>query len=221
MGYPYGPPQGHDPYAGQGYAQPGYAPDPYGGQPGYAQPYGAPVQNGYGAPAYGAAPYPYVPGYGEPRAGGGTAITAAVLALLLSLLGLTLMGIALAVILGSDAASASETEFRGAVTAAMLVGAVPCLLLLLGSILLFRRKTAGRVLLIVLSGLSLVFSLLSTVLPLVTGNGAAGEEATVVLIGGAVSGAVPLVIFLLAVAPSTGRWIRAGRSIGYQQYPQY
>jgi hypothetical protein len=214
MGYPYGPQQGHDPYAGQGYAQPGYGPDLYGGQPGYAQPYGAPVQNGYGATPYGA-PYPYAPGYGEPRAGGGTAITAAVIALLLSILGLLVMGIATAVILGSDAATTSENEFRGALTVGMLIGAVPCLLLLLGSILLFRRKTAGRVILILLSGLGLVFSVLSTAIPLISGNGAAGEEATFVLIGGAVSGAAPLLIFLLAVAPSTGRWIRAGRPGGY------
>ncbi|MEV0539101.1 hypothetical protein [Nocardia salmonicida] len=220
MGYPYGPQQGHDPYAGQGYAQPGYGPDPYGGQPGYPQPYGAPVQNAYGAPAYGA-PYPYAPGYGEPRAGGGTAITAAVIALLLSILGLLVMGIATAVIFGSDAATTSENEFRGALTVGMLIGVVPCLLLLLGSILLFRRKTAGRVILLLLSGLALVFSVLSTALPLISGNGVAGEEATYVLIGGAVSAAAPLLIFLLAVAPSTGRWIRAGRSGGYQQYPQY
>ncbi|TCK00931.1 hypothetical protein [Nocardia alba] len=211
MGYPYGPQQGQDPYAGQGYAQPGYGPDPYG----YAQPYGAPVQNGYGAPVYGVAPYPYGPGYGEPRAGGGTAITAAVIALLLSILGLGVMGVATAVIMGSDATSRSEKDFRAALTVGMLIGAVPCALLLLGSILLFRRKTAGRVILILLSGIGVVFSVLSTVIPLVSGNGVAGEEATVVLIGGAVSGAAPLLIFLLALAPSTGRWIRAGRPGGY------
>ncbi|KQY30584.1 hypothetical protein ASD42_25340 [Nocardia sp. Root136] len=143
------------------------------------------------------------------------------IALLLSILGLLVMGIATAVIFGSDAATTSENEFRGALTVGMLIGVVPCLLLLLGSILLFRRKTAGRVILLLLSGLALVFSVLSTVLPLISGNGVAGEEATYVLIGGAVSAAAPLLILLLAVAPSTGRWIRAGRSGGYQQYPQY
>ncbi|MFD4353007.1 hypothetical protein ACFWPX_10640 [Nocardia sp. NPDC058518] len=222
MGYPYGPQQGQDPYAGQGYAQPGYGPDPYGGQPGYgSQPYGAPVQNGYGAPAYGAAPYPYAPGYGQPRAGGGTAITAAVISLLLSLLALAGIGIAAAILIGEDTGSVAGDEVRNAATVSLLIGSAVCLLWLLGAILLFRRKTAGRVILIVLSGLGLVFSVLSTVLPLVTGNGAAGNEATIVLIGGVVGGAVPLLIFLLAVAPSTGRWIRAGQSGGYQQYPQY
>ncbi|MFD6398813.1 hypothetical protein [Nocardia sp. NPDC060249] len=221
MGYPYGPQQGQDPYAGQGYAQPGYGPDPYGGQPGYAQPYGAPVQNGYGAPVYGAAPYPYAPGYGEPRAGGGTAITAAVISLLLSLLGLAGIGIAAAFLFSEDTGGATGDEVRSAATVSLLIGAAVGLLWLLGAILLFRRKTAGRVILILLSGAGLVFCVLSTAIPLLAGNGAAGEEATFVLLGGAVSGAVPLLIFLLTVAPSTGRWIRAGRQGGYQQYPQY
>ncbi|MFE1595161.1 hypothetical protein [Nocardia sp. NPDC058705] len=218
MGYPYGPQQGQDPYAGQGYAQPGYGPDPYGAQPGYAQPYGAPAHNGYGAPAYGAAPYP---GYGQPRAGGGTAITAAVISLILSVLGLGGIGLAAAILFSENTGSATPDEVRSAATLSLLVGSAACLLWLLGAILLFRRKTSGRVILIILSGIGVVFSVLSTAIPLLSGNGAAGDEATMVLIGGAVGGAIPLLIFLLVVAPSTGRWIRAGRPGGYPQYPQY
>ncbi|MGW6119701.1 hypothetical protein ACWFRF_11695 [Nocardia sp. NPDC055165] len=217
MGYPYGPQQGHDPYAGQGYAQPGYGPDPYGGQPGYPQPYGAPVQNGYGAPAYGAAPYPYAPGYGEPRAGGGTAITAAVISLLLSLLALAGLGIAAAILFGENTGSAAGDEVRSAATVSLLIGAAVGLLWLLGAILLFRRKTAGRVILILLSTLALIFSAISIVAAVSTGS----EEPTVTLVGGIITSIIPLLILVLAAAPSTGRWIRAGRPSGYQHYPQY
>ncbi|MFD4458223.1 hypothetical protein [Nocardia sp. NPDC058480] len=217
MGYPYGPQQGQDPYAGQGYAQPGYAPDPYGGQPGYAQPYGAPVQNAYGAPAYGAAPYPYAPGYGEPRAGGGTAITAAVISLLLSLVALGGLGIAAAVLLGEENGPAAGSEVRIAATVSLLIGAAVGLLWLLGSILLFRRKTAGRVILILLSTIALIFSAISIVAAVSSGS----EEPEVTLIGGIITSLLPFLILVLAAAPSTGRWIRAGRPGGYQQYPQY
>lgn len=173
MGYPYGPQQGHDPYAGQGYAQPGYGPDPYGGQQGYPQPYGAPVQNGYGAPAYGA-PYSYAPGYGEPRAGGGTAITAAVISLLLSLIALGGLGIAAAFLFGEDTGRAAGDEVRSAAAVSLLVGAAVGLLWLLGAILLFRRKTAGRVILILLSTLALIFSAISIVAAVSSGSEEAG-----------------------------------------------
>ncbi|WP_446223828.1 hypothetical protein ACTWPB_00690 [Nocardia sp. IBHARD005] len=143
------------------------------------------------------------------------------IALLLSLISLGGLGLGLAILLSTDATSARDEAGREDVATALAIGSAPALLLLLGAILLFRRKTAGRVILIILSGLGLVFSVLSTVIPLVTDNGAAGEEAAFVLIGGVVVGAVPLLIFLFAVAPSTGRWIRDGRPGGYQQYPQY
>ncbi|MFD3705452.1 hypothetical protein ACFWUP_20115 [Nocardia sp. NPDC058658] len=219
MGYPYGPQQGHDPYAGQGYAQPGYGHDPYGGQQGYPQPYGAPVQNGYGAPAYGAAPYP---GYGQPRAGGGTAITAALFALLLSLVSLGGVGLGLAILLSTEATSASDEAGREGVLIALAIGSAPALLLLLGSILLFRRKTAGRVLLILLTSISLIGLGLSAAAGIAANRNEYGWQTTpATLVGLAIVGAIPLLIFVMAAAPSTGRWIRAGRQGGHQQYPQY
>ncbi|APE32735.1 hypothetical protein BOX37_00700 [Nocardia mangyaensis] len=213
MGYPYGPQQGHDPYAGQGYAQPGYV-DPYGAQPGYAdpygaQPYGAPA---YGVPAYGAVPHP---GYGQPRAGGGTAITAAVIALLLSLLGLAGIGIAAAILLGTESTSATDAAGREEVTVAIALGAVPALLLFLGSVLLFRRKTAGRVILILLSSASLIFTAISIVATVSTEG---SDGLGFLLIGGIVTGSIPLLLLLLAAAPSTGRWIKAGRQPAYPYY---
>ncbi|MGW5451723.1 hypothetical protein [Nocardia sp. NPDC003979] len=206
MGYPHGP-QGYDPYAAQGYAQPGYAPDPY-AQPYGAQPY---AEYGYGAPAYGA----YPPGYGQPRPGGGTAITAAVISLLLSLIALGGLGIAAAVIFGTEPTSATDEAGRSEVTIGLAIGAVPSLLWFLGSILLFRRKTAGRVLLILLSVLALAGTWVSVLMAL---SQTSSSET-----GGAIAGALvvsffPLIILILTAAPSTGRWIRAGRPSPYPHY---
>ncbi|MGW4632604.1 hypothetical protein [Nocardia sp. NPDC004415] len=202
MGYPYGPQQGYDPYAGQGYAQP---------QPGYgAQPYMAPgPQYGYGAPAYGAAPYGAMPGYGQPRAGGGTAITAALLALVLSMFG----GVGLLVTM------AAMSEIDGAASDAMAVplilGGGACLLWFLGSILLFRRKAAGRVILIILSTLALAGVGISTLITLDS-----GADPGPALVGSVIGGGLALLILCLAAAGSTGRWIREGRHT-QPPYPYY
>ncbi|MEV0061039.1 hypothetical protein [Nocardia sp. NPDC050718] len=206
MGYPYGPQQGHDPYAG-GYAQPGYAADPY-AQQGYApQPYGYAQQPapgyGYGAPAYGA----------PQRAGGGTGITAALLSLLISLFALIGLGVVAATELNTD--SVRSDDARAGTIAGIAIAAVPALLWLLGSILLFRRKTAGRVILIILSTIGLLISAISVAI-------AASEGAPpAVVIGSVVATCIPLLILLCAAAPSTGRWIRAARQPAYAPYPYY
>ncbi|MFD6398814.1 hypothetical protein [Nocardia sp. NPDC060249] len=210
MGYPHGPQQGYDPYAGQ--PRPGAM--PYGSQPGYgAQPYAGPEYS-VGAQASGAAPYPgyATSGPGGPRANGGTAITAAVIALLVSLGGLTIMGIAAAVILFSEPSSASEDEFRSTLTIVIVIGALPALLLLIGAYLLFRRKTAGRVILILVSSLTLLYIVFNAV---TSPMDVEGQEIAFALLGVVIIGSVPLVILLLAAAPSTGRWIRAGRPGGH------
>ncbi|MFC8385541.1 hypothetical protein [Nocardia sp. NPDC057272] len=210
MGYPHGPQQGYDPYAGQ--SHPGGV--PYSSQPGYgAQPYVTPEYSA-GAQAFGAAPYPgyVIPGPGRPSAGGGTAITAAVIALLVSLGGLTIMGIAAAVILFSEPNTASEDEFRSTLTIIIVIGAVPALLLLIGAHLLFRRKTAGRVILVLVSALALLYLAVNAV---ISPMEAEGQEMVFALFGVVIVGSVPLVLLLLAAAPSTGRWIRAGRPGAY------
>ncbi|MBC7300583.1 MAG: hypothetical protein H5T78_06475 [Nocardia sp.] len=209
MGYPYGPQQGQDPYAGQGYAHPGYAPDPYGAQPGY----GAYAQHGYGAPAYGAVPYPYAPGYGQPRPSGGTAITAAVIALLLSLISGLALAIGAAATLGTSGSSNVDTSV---IMVPLLIGGGVCSLWFIGSILLFRRKAAGRVILILLSSLGVLGMGVSTVVSL--GN---TDDPAPTIVGGLVGGLLALLILCLAAAPSTGRWVRAGRPGRYQPYPQY
>ncbi len=210
MGYPYGPQQGHDPYAG-GYAQPGYAADPY-AQQGYAaqpygygqQPYAAPsYEYGYGAPAYGA----------PQRAGGGTGITAALLSLLISLVALIGLGVIAAAELSTE--SSRSDDARAGTIAGLAIAAVPALLWLLGSILLFRRKTAGRVILIILSTIALLISAISVAV-------SASEGAPPGLVAGSVvATCVPLLILVCASAPSTGRWIRAARQPAYPPYPYY
>ncbi|WP_280305585.1 hypothetical protein [Nocardia neocaledoniensis] len=220
MGYPYGPQQGADPYAG-GYAQPGYAPDPYAG--GYAQPGHAPgsYAGGYAQPGYAPDPYaaqvpygaaqphphgygygaPY--GYGQPRPSGGTAITAAVIALLISLV--TCGGMAIAMVAVTSLRNPTAANFAPA-AGGLAVG----LLWLLGSILLFRRKTAGRVILILLSSIALIGGGIATAI----GASGSGEPAAG-LIGGLVGLSIPFLILVMAAAPSTGRWIRAGRQSAY------
>ncbi|WP_280222609.1 hypothetical protein [Nocardia neocaledoniensis] len=206
MGYPYGPQQGADPYAG-GYAQPGYAPDPYAG--GYAQPGYAPDPSA--AQAYGAQPYPYgaqpygygAPVYGQPRPGGGTAITAAVISLLISLV--TCGGMAIAMVAVTSLRNPTAVNFAPA-AGGMAIG----LLWLLGSILLFRRKTAGRVILILLSSIALIGGGITTAI----GASGSGEPAAG-LIGGVVALSIPFLILVMAAAPATGRWIRAGRQPRY------
>ncbi|MGS2807920.1 hypothetical protein [Nocardia sp. MW-W600-9] len=211
MGYPYGPQQSQDPYAG-GYAQPGYAADPY-AQQGYAaqpygygqQPYAAPgYEYGYGAPAY-AAPQ---------RAGGGTGITAALLSLLISLFALIGLGVIAAAELSTESIGADD-DARAGTIAGLAIASVPALLWLLGSILLFRRKTAGRVILIILSTIGLLISAISVAV-------SAGEGAPPALVAGSVvATCIPLLILVCASAPSTGRWIRAARRSAYPAYPYY
>ncbi|WP_446223829.1 hypothetical protein ACTWPB_00695 [Nocardia sp. IBHARD005] len=233
MGYPHGPQQGYDPYSGQrpaGYARPGYGADqyagspqpgldaaPYGGQPGYVvQPYGTPeygygpqayAHNGYRAQATGAAPHQYIPGYGQPRAGGGTAITAAVIALLASLaVGLTTAIQPWRLMVLMDHAG---IRFYS-VTVPYIVGGGVAVLWFGGSILLFGRKPVGRVLVIIMSSLLFVVFGVSAAVSM-SNTGDPIPEIFVALPGCG----LPLLILALAAAPPTGRWIRAGRPGGY------
>lgn len=205
MGYPYGP-QGNDPYG-----QP---------QPGYADPY---AQQGYGAPAYGAQPYPapgYEYGYGatgyaQPRVSGATGIIAAVFALLVSLF--AMIGIAAGAIIALSSSSIDD-ESRNIAIGVSAIGAVPALLWFLGSILLFRRKTAGRVILIIMSTLVLVVMGAGVAVGIAAG-GDGSEDPAAAILGAVVLGAIPLLILLCAAAPATGRWIRAARQPAYDPYP--
>lgn len=154
----------------------------------------------YGQPGYG---YPQ-PTYGYQRqASGATAITAAVIAVIVGLLGLVGVVIGLFAAISESNKSdyrrygASPPEVPGYVYALIALGGLIAFLWLLGAILLFRRSTAGRVILIIMSSLSLIGSVMS----IITGNPI-----------GAVVGAIPLTILICASVSSTGRWIAAART---------
>ncbi|MGW6698470.1 hypothetical protein [Nocardia sp. NPDC055049] len=231
MGYPYGqqqgqgyPPVGQQGYNPYGQALPGYgAPGP--GAPGYGVP-----GPGYGAPGYGT-PGPGAPGYGypQPPATGGTAITAAVLALLLSLIGAAGLAIGYAMV-GDNSAGPlvqlpdgsfgyKSVPVSSMVMTYFVVGAVVAGLWFIGATLLFLRKSAGRVIIIILASLTALGGLVSLVFTL--GSGVSSVAGVAI---GLIQAGFATLILCLAAAGSTGRWIRAAQQQpnypqgGYQQY---
>ncbi|MEV2224871.1 hypothetical protein AB0E01_34055 [Nocardia vinacea] len=153
------------------------------GQPGY----------GYSQPTYG---YP-----GRPS--GTAAMTAGVIAIIVGLLGLVGVVIGLSAVVGENRShndhsfGPSAPEVPEYVYGLIGLGAVIALLWLFGAILLFRRSTAGRVILIVLSSLGLIGTIITAI------NGARG---------GLVVGLIPLIILACAASGSTRDWIAAGRA---------
>ncbi|MFE4462628.1 hypothetical protein ACFROC_35185 [Nocardia tengchongensis] len=233
MSYPYGPPG--DPSGGFGQdvggyqqAAPGHPPQ----HPGFSEPYpgqaGVPAADFgqqpsvYPMPAYPATPvgYPAPPGYSpyapQPTASGGTAIAAGVsacVASVLSLVGGVIMLVAASIV--SDSGDSYSGRYRrddelyglflGIGALALLVG----VLWAVGGILLFMRKQAGRVMLIVLSSIAVVLG----VIGLANGPGTAF-----------VSLVFSIAILVLAAVPPTGRWIEAGKqtpAVVQPYYPYY
>ncbi|MFC9661612.1 hypothetical protein ACFVJ5_15355 [Nocardia sp. NPDC127606] len=229
MGYPYGqqqgqgyPPVGQQGYHPYGQAAPGYgAPGP--GVPGYGIP-----GPGYGAPGYAT---PGAPGYGypQPPATGGTAITAAVLALLLSLIGAA--GLAIGYEIVGDAGAGPLVQLpdgsfgrknvpvSSMVMTYFVIGAIVAALWFIGAMLLFLRKSAGRVIIIILASLTALGGLVSLVFTL--GSGVSSVAGVAI---GLIQAGFATLILCLAAAGSTGRWIRAAQQQphypqgGYQQY---
>ncbi|MEV0343269.1 hypothetical protein AB0H49_30045 [Nocardia sp. NPDC050713] len=119
------------------------------------------------------------------------AITTGVLAAFVGLLGAVGSCLGLVVALGSD------NEVAPVVFIGFGVGALIALLWLLGALLLFLRRNAGRLILIILSAIALL-----------------GAFVLAAAVGGLV-GWLPLVlsgaVFGLSVARPTGRWIAARR----------
>ena len=161
--------------------------------------FGAHPQPGYAQPGY---PQPVGP---VRKPGGGTAITAGVLATIQGLLGL-----ALTVVFMFGARADRHEDYdntSGDVVALIVVATFTGLCLIAAVLLLFRRR-AGRYLVGGISGLVLV-------------GGACGVIYTVVVNGLDKQGVVPLMVMVgivfvielptlcLAVASSTGRWIAA------------
>ncbi|MBB5913664.1 hypothetical protein BJY24_002531 [Nocardia transvalensis] len=195
MSYPYGQPG--DP--GQGYPPPAY---PQAGYPqaGYPQP--GYVQQGYPQPGYPQPGYPQ-PGYPPPKVGGGSAITAGVLGTILGIL--AAIGSVVSLVFAADAPSSA----RGGLQAAAAITGVVALLWLLGAILLFARKTAGQVILVLLSVLGII------------GNAiAALATGVTMLLPGLIGIGIAAVVLVLAGAKSTSQWIAAKRP-AYPPRPMY
>ncbi|MBF6173482.1 hypothetical protein [Nocardia blacklockiae] len=182
------------------------------GGPSMNHPYGHPEYPPYGhpPPAYPAYGYP-PPGY-PPKAGGGTAITGGILALLQGLL-LGYVAVAFA---------ASAEDIGSAVAVGSVVGGTGTIggCYAVGAILLFCRRRAGRVLVILAATLALL-----GVTGLAVGSALLGgmEESDVVpvLVFVGIVFVIELLTLCLAVASSTGRWIAARRSGGYSVPPPY
>ncbi|MFD6400635.1 hypothetical protein [Nocardia sp. NPDC060249] len=113
----------------------------------------------------------------------------------------------------------ASTSVSPVIMTFVVIGAAIGLLLFTGSILLFLRKTAGRVIVIIVAALSALGSLGSLVTP---ASSSLTSGAGVAI--GLVQAAVAVLMLSLAAAPSTGRWIRAAQQRpsypqgGYQQY---
>jgi hypothetical protein len=114
----------------------------------------------YGQPGYGYPPPTY--GY-QQQPGGGSAITAAVFALILGLVGAVGVVVGLVGVISAKNEANSDHGFGPSAPEVpdflfglVALGAIAAFLWLLGAILLFRRSPAGRVILIIMSALSLV-----------------------------------------------------------------
>ncbi len=201
MGYPYGQPghSGYGPYPQPGYPQPGYA------QAGYPQP-GTPPR----------------------KPGGGTAITAGVLATIHGLLGL------LVTVVGSIETRQDRHDgySDSSEIVTLLVVAVFTGLYLCGAILFFFRRRVGRYLIIGTSGLTLLGGVGGMVYSLAAGNFTDHSDVVYAYVTILIVLVFESLTLGLAAVRSTGRWIAARTAastlhpqlaIGYapQQYPPH
>ncbi|AXB45136.1 hypothetical protein [Amycolatopsis albispora] len=169
------------------------------------QPAQYPNSGGYPAQPYPAAP-PAYPGAMQPKPSGGTAITAGVLAVLGALWGL-FSAISTIVVLA---------DFGGELPVISMIGigliGVEAVLLLVGGILIFVKKPAGRWMVIAGCALALVSSVLAIVNTSIVASEVGASGAVVGgTMGMAVIVALPAIATLvLAAVPPTGRYLRQG-----------
>ncbi len=195
-------------------------------------PYGQPGNSGYG-------PYPQ-PGYAQPgypqpvgpvrKPGGGTAITAGVLATIHGLLGL------LVTVVGSIETRQDRHDgySDSGEVVALIVVTIFTGVYLSAAILFFFRRRVGRYMIVGASGLTLVGGIGGMLYTLVANHHSQGD-----VVGLLVTIVIVLVFevptLCLAAASSTGRWIAArtaapavpgpypqpAQMYGQQQYPPY
>lgn len=207
MSDPYGQPG----YPEQGYAAPGY-PQPGYPQPGYPQQ--AYPQQGFSQPGYPQQGYPQ-PGYPPPRPSGATAITAAVIALIIGVIA-GVIGALMALVAGAFSVDSHSSGADGIAMIVVVMGIVVFglgLFWFVGALLLLARKTAGRVMLIIVSALGVITSLVAMF---------QGDPSSQII-----PIAISSTILVLCVVPPTGKWIAAGKpqpyapNQGYAPYPYY
>ncbi|CRZ17263.1 hypothetical protein [Mycolicibacterium neworleansense] len=220
MNYPHGPyGQGFGGQPGQP-QQPGYTQPPgYPQQPGYPPPPSYPQQAAY-PPGYpGGLPGPYGPVPTPPASPSGvTGIIAGVLAGLgglANVFGGLGMAFGLAVIVG-ESPDTSGSGWSGLIAITML-NIVAGLLLLIGTVLLFLRKMAGRWLVAAGCSVSIVSALISLALPATIEDyeyQSTGSDLVALIF--------PIATLVLVLVPPTGAWIRAKENpVAPQFYPPY
>lgn len=210
MSYPYGPQQGYPPTGNPPHATPGLP-------PGYAGVGPRGFGHGDGVAAHHGGPNGPAHGYAPSTASGATAITGAVLAVpvaLATLVGAVMTyrsfdaGFCLAGTFAQESSSSVECLVL-ALGPGALVYLVACtivsVLLLVGALLLFARTTAGRVIVAVSAALTTLVAVATSVI---------GSDSLSSVYGyliGLTPAALSMFPLVFAVAPSTGRWIRAAR----------
>jgi len=179
--------------------------------------------------------YPGPPG-APAQPSGGTAITAGVLAALGGLLSLGITAVSLffliaLVSIGSNF-DRSDVEFLDSIFGILAIGLVAVviislvlgtllsILLITGAVLLFRRKTLGRWLVVSGCAVAIVSEVMTYVFTsaVTSGDWNSPESAVSAFVGLA----FPITTMVLVLLPSTTAWIKAEQSRGVPQYfPQY
>ncbi|HEY3707880.1 MAG TPA: hypothetical protein VGL64_00785 [Amycolatopsis sp.] len=229
-----GPQQpGQQPYPGQPY--PAQQQQPYPGQPSQPfpaqpqQPYGQPQQQPYGQPSqqfgaqpqpYGQQPFPAYPGgpgsIQPPKPGGGTAITAAVLAILGGIVAVISVIGSIAIIVGVS----SHFLVLGIVS--LVVSLAMAGLLLFGGITLIMHKPIGRLCVMIGCGLTIAYSVVSVILNLIGTRGFSTGTIAVTYgsFGTILSILPPIATLILVIVKPTALWVGLGDpKPGIPQYP--
>ncbi|MBB5911516.1 hypothetical protein BJY24_000383 [Nocardia transvalensis] len=165
-------------------------------------------------------PYPYAPARGP---GGGTAITAGVLASL-GAAGQGLGGV-MNIVLGAtrsqDLSSMTDANWYVAYTIASgVIALIAAGLLAGGAVGLFRRKRSGRMPVVAGCATTLVIGIVSLLVAF-EARTAGGAVAAVVLLSATIGMAFPIVTIVLTLVPATTRWLAAdpAQPAAPQPYP--
>ncbi|QRP47173.1 hypothetical protein [Amycolatopsis sp. FDAARGOS 1241] len=179
---------GAQPVPGQPF--PGQQPAPY-GQP---QPFGQPGQP--------FAAYPGGPGQLQQKPGGGTAITAAVLAILGGI-------VAVIGVIGSVVGMAAFHGVFGLLIVSLIVELAMAVLLLWGAISLIMHKPLGRMLVIIGCSVAIAFTVISLIISMAggVGLGASSEFLGYGIASSLLSLLPPVATLVLAIVKPTKLWV--------------